>query len=357
MLKLQEFIMANADWKEKLVAAPYSLKIQTKDNLVLFKYNQVGSDFSLPEVCEARGIILERDTWRVVRKAFNKFFNLGERFAADIDWSTASATMKEDGSLISLYYYNDSWQVATNGCIYAADAELLGPGYRNFGDLAAAAFRKYELDFEKLNRNYTYSFEICSPANKVVLTYPEIKLFHILTVDNTTLQEIEIDIGIPKPQNFGCGTREDFQKIVDNFNENCEGIVIKDAQNRRVKLKTPLYFELHRMAGNGKLTLGRAIHLIRTNEVEEFLSYFQQYKFYIAELQTTYNLILKALDEIEQEVEILKSNSIERKEFAMIAKSKPYPFLYFKAFDGENLKKFVNNMTDASFIRLFNLKE
>ena len=105
MLNLQKFIIKNKDWKEKLSQKPYCLKISEKGNLILFKYNQIDSDFNEPIVNESRGIILEKNTWKVVAYAFDKFFNFGESYAAKIDWDSAVVEQKEDGSLIKVYFY------------------------------------------------------------------------------------------------------------------------------------------------------------------------------------------------------------------------------------------------------------
>ena len=194
LLELQKFILANpSDWKEKLQAKPYCLKIQEDDDLALFKYSQIDSDFSETIYREARGDILERDTWKIVRFAFRKFFNLGEPHADKIDWESATATSKEDGSLISLYYYK-GWQIATNGNLYAWNAPLGVAGFQTFEDLAMEALLKYNVDFRSLNKNYTYTFELCSPYNQIVCSYPDIQLFHTVTVDNRTLEEVDVEI-------------------------------------------------------------------------------------------------------------------------------------------------------------------
>ena len=78
MLNLQRFIFAHENWRELLAAKPYCIKIVEEGNLVLFKYSQIDSDFFNPIVQECRGIILEKDTWRVVAYAFRKFGNFGE---------------------------------------------------------------------------------------------------------------------------------------------------------------------------------------------------------------------------------------------------------------------------------------
>ena len=102
MLNIQKFCAENENWRELLKEAPYFLKIQESEepgweNLVLFKYDQIHSDFSEPICRECRGLVLEKGTWKVVRAAFWKFFNLGESNADEIDWDSATATSKEDG--------------------------------------------------------------------------------------------------------------------------------------------------------------------------------------------------------------------------------------------------------------------
>ena len=58
MLKVQELIKNNKDWRVVLSNAPYHLVISEKEmygrNLVCLKYNQIGSDFSQEIVRECR---------------------------------------------------------------------------------------------------------------------------------------------------------------------------------------------------------------------------------------------------------------------------------------------------------------
>lgn len=101
MLKVQEFIKNNKDWRVLLANAPYFLVISDKEmygrNLVCLKYNQIESDFSQEIVRECRGLILDADTAEIVCYPFYKFFNYGEANQAEIDWSSAYVTEKLDG--------------------------------------------------------------------------------------------------------------------------------------------------------------------------------------------------------------------------------------------------------------------
>lgn len=288
MLKIQEYILSHSDWREALAAAPFNLKIEEKGPYVLFKYNQLNSDFN-EEICrEARGIILKKPDFKVVRKAFNKFFNFGENFADDIDWSSATSTEKMDGSLISFWFDEGEWHISTNGTLDAHDAELNSAGIRTFYDLVEATMRANNYSTDNFNPNYCYTMELCTQFNQIVLSYSGLNLYHILTVDMRTLEEVEDDVGIPKPAQYNLASQSDYEKLVSTFDESHEGIVIKDKFNHRVKMKTQLYFQLHKMINNGNITYERALDLILANEDGEFLVYFPQYRDFFGIVRTDY---------------------------------------------------------------------
>lgn len=96
-LELRDFIFSHENWEELLTTDPYNLKISRDGDYIMFKYNQLSSDFTIPLVREARGIIFRESDWECVSHAFNKFGNWGENYCPNIDWSTASVQEKVDG--------------------------------------------------------------------------------------------------------------------------------------------------------------------------------------------------------------------------------------------------------------------
>lgn len=356
MLAIQKFCKENKNWKSLLKKEPYCLKISEKENLVLFKYDQIRSDFS-QEICqECRGIILEKDSWRVVRMAFKKFFNYEEPLAAQIDWNSASASSKEDGSLISLYYYN-GWQIATNSRINAKDASISCSLFDSFYDLAIKAFDLYKLNFEQLNKNYTYTFELCSPYNFVVCRYEKISLFLTCVRDNTTLEELDVVLPeIPRPQFYKLNSKDEYEKLVAELGENREGIVVKDKNNNRVKMKTLLYFKLHRMV-NGVLNLESVVNLILSNDTDEFLSYFPVYKPYINKMKEA---IEKGFEEVNKVNDFVNNWKNENKDaprgvFARMVSKFDFPAIYFIAYDDRDVKSYVKDLGAKRIINLFKL--
>ncbi|KKM74283.1 hypothetical protein LCGC14_1401830 [marine sediment metagenome] len=100
-LELQKFLRADGS-PEKLKEqfGIISRRHGRYDNLVCFKYHMIDSPMGERIVQECRGIILdEEDNWNVVSRSFNKFFNIFEGHAAEIDWDTACVQEKLDGCL------------------------------------------------------------------------------------------------------------------------------------------------------------------------------------------------------------------------------------------------------------------
>lgn len=287
MLNIVKYILTHDDWRERLTEAPYSLTIHDNGRYTIFSYNMIESDFHEPICSEARGLILDReDNFRVVRMAFTKFFNIDEPFAATIDWSTATASEKIDGSIMSVWYDNNEWHISTNNCIDAKEVPTRAMNmsqnnkinYVTFYDLFMQAVKNAGLDFDKLNKNYCYTFELVSPENRVVIPYSETKIYHLLTRDMTDLSEVITDIGVEKPKVYPLVSETDIRNTVSQLGNDHEGVVVCDANHNRVKIKTETYFLMHKVMTG--FTFEGSLELVFANDYQEFVSYFKQYKDY-----------------------------------------------------------------------------
>lgn len=341
-LKIVDFIKTHSNWENLLTSSPYNLTIKRDGKLILFKYNQINSDFNEEICCEARGLILEEGTWKVVRMAFKKFFNLGESFAAKIDWDSAVASEKLDGSLISFYWYNGGWRVATNGCIDAEDAPCDG-AFKTFKDLIDRALEDNPIDFKRLNTGCTFTFELCSPHNQQVVEYKDFKLYLILVRNNNTLDELNIyqaaeifHLNTPKQYPIK-GNVEDFKKLIETFGDDKEGIVVKDKDNKRVKIKTETYFQLHHWLNNGNVGRKRIFELLETGEDSEFLAYFPRYRDAFTEMKREIVMAKWEMKYIENFVADWKNKNpnATKKQFSEFVNltTKEYQFYFYRAYD------------------------
>ena len=373
MLKIQEFILAHDNWRELLADAPYNLKISEDDGYVLFKYNQIASDFN-EEICkEARGLILDtQDNFRVVRYAFKKFFNVDESFAARLDWDTAVATEKIDGSIMSVWFARGKWHLSTNGTINAFKAELNGVGpYKTFGELFESVLPLSRFsEFSNILAHQCYTFELVSPYNKVVINYPETKVYLLSIRNMNTLVEHPLDevaefanrFNFTMPQFYYMNDEAGFRRLVEQMPEGHEGIVVRDENGERVKIKTLLYFEMHRAKNNGVITLERIVDLIRANDHYEFLSYFPEYQPVFDDVKRQIDHSEVVIEKVRQDVAEWKNNNkdvyeqdarMARKWFAQdLGKKGP---LYFAEYDGK-LANTVDSLETKKFISLFKIE-
>lgn len=373
MLKIQEFILAHDNWRELLSTDPYNLKISEDDGFVLFKYNQIASDFS-QEICkEARGLILDmQDNFCVVRYAFKKFFNIDEGFAARIDWDTAVASEKIDGSIMSVWYARGEWHLSTNGTIDAFKAELGGVGpYKNFGELFESVLPLST--FANYNKHRCWTFELVSPYNKVVIDYPETKVYLLSVRNMDSLEELDFDAvemiadanGIAAPERYDLNDEADYRQLVEQMPEGHEGIVVRDANGERVKIKTLLYFEMHKAKNNGVITLERIVDLIRANDHYEFLSYFPEYTDIFThvkqQVDRTEGIKAKIIQDVAEwkltNKDVYEQDArMARKWFAQDLGRGAYSALYFAAYDG-HLDETIAQMRTDQFINAFKIKE
>lgn len=284
LLKLLENVPSSfTDIKELLESEPYNLIIKEDNELYMITYDRNISNMNNSVVKQCRGIILEKESNKIVCYTFNKSLDDGSQ----LDWDTTKIERSVDGTQIRLFYYNNEWKFATTRCINADRAKWFSKQsfYEMYKDCG-------EVDYDKLNKNYCYSFVICHPNNRIVVNYSTPKLVHVLTRDLQTLEEVECDIGIEKPQQFtNFNTLED---VINDCNTNDsfeEGYMLCDKNSNRLKVKNANYMKIKDLRGNTNNMFYRYLQLRYDGLIEAYLSFYPEFKgkFMLYELDI-YNL-------------------------------------------------------------------
>lgn len=291
MLEIQQFLATHslAD-----VLARFCVKHRRHTqypNLVLLKYDQISSPMGEPLVRECRGIVLdESDGWRVVARAFDKFFNHGEGHAASIDWSTARVQEKVDGSLCMLYHYAGEWHVATTGT-----PDGCGPvndSARTFAALFWETFAAHGLPLP--SPEIVLVFELTSPFNRVVVRHAAARLT-LLAVRNRNNDFREMPVSefansYPVVVEHPLRTLDDALASFATLDPlQMEGYVIVDDAFRRIKVKHPGYVALHHIKGNGVApTPKRLLGVVRSGESSELLSAFPEWTEAVGRVRDAY---------------------------------------------------------------------
>ena len=390
MLKVQKFIRANSDWECLLSSAPFFLSISRDTmfgrNLVMFKYDQLNSDFHNDIVKACRGLILDADTFEVVSYPFNKFFNYGEQYADDVDWRTSYVTEKIDGSIIKVVNLDGNFLISTNGVIDAFKCSLtstLGCPYTNFGQLAMEGFKHYGLTIEDFPRlfapGYTYIFELTSPWNQVVVRFEETKVSFLGMRDNSTLKETffgDCDLAqtFDVPRIFPITNIDQCVAASKVLPEDAEGYVVVDANFNRVKVKSPRYVQLHYMSGNQNWSGRRVLEIFLANEVSEYIAYFPLFKAAFDVVKAKYEAYLHELEDVKEAIDNLlevENGSMPKKDFAKwvfaintVRPHSGFAFAYFDCVYGgavkehpiRSAKDYVDNMGIGRLVDALGLK-
>ena len=270
-------------WKEDM--ANLDIKVKIDKDLAIFNYG-IDCDFANPIVQEARGIIINIKTLEVVCFPFRKFGNYGESYADEIDWASARVQEKVDGSIMKVWFYDGKWNVSTNGVIdaYHNVGDFCSSG-KSYGKLFDEGAKDAGLDYNKLDPDYTYIFELISPECPIVINYPKTTIYHLGTRNNATGQEINADIGVQKPKEYKMNSLEDCIASAKMINADTslddikgEGYVVVDGNWHRVKVKSPDYLKSSYFKMYNNPTDERIVNIIKAGEVEEVCTYFPAFR-------------------------------------------------------------------------------
>lgn len=316
-----------------------------------------------PVVQQCRGIILdESNDWQVIARPYDKFFNLGEGNAAPIDWSTAKVYEKLDGSLMSLYWYDNQWHVASSGTPDAMGECNSDPRKRTFKALFWDTWD--QLDYRRpptADKNVTFIFELMTPSNKVVVQHsiPRIVLHGARYIDGD-MEELSPDFGNAygweKVHHYPVtATPEGVLSAANQGQQGTqfEGFVVVDHKFRRVKVKNADYLRLHRMIDG--MSQRKMLEIIRTNEGSEFLTYFPEWK----ELHNQIIIKYRGLVALAEDVYEVRKVHTNQKDFAMLIKDLPYAGALFAVRSGKakSFQEYFANCNIRTLEQLLGLKE
>lgn len=261
--------------------------------LAILNYNQLESPKTDPIVRECRGLVLERDTWKIVARAFPRFFNWGE--VADelriFNWNDCHIQGKEDGSLGLLYNYKGEWHFNTRGSFADSIMSFQEFTWKQLFCAAIGIETLADLDGHvALSPRNTYVFELVSPFNQIVRQYPDPAVYLLSAFrgkEELLLGEVDfiaelmnrnrLDVWRPETWSFdNIKDVEDHVYALSEQDQTFEGVVLRDNENRRWKIKSGTYVALHRMRGEGENLFNpkHQLKFILMGETDEVIGYF-----------------------------------------------------------------------------------
>ena len=272
---------------------------------------------------QCRGLVTNSNG-DIVARPFKKFFNYEEHQPEDIPNEDYVVYEKMDGSLGILFYYQDSWILATRGSFTSPQA-IKGKEILNKHDISA------------IRKDNTYLFEIIYPENRIVVDYgDEEKLVALGAIHTETGDEIpDSSLYWLKDCGFEIVTTyktwgETYDLLKEEISKHKEGYVIRFKNGFRMKIKGDEYKRLHRILTN---ISNRDIWEYVKDEkpLDEILDKVPD-EFYDWVKETESNLKTQ-FNDIKTNIELDFKELINKKEFADKVKDNPLRSFLFKRLD------------------------
>jgi len=237
---------------------------------------------------QTRGLVTDNEG-NVVARPFKKFFNYEELTPEQIPNEYFDVYEKMDGSLGILFNYNGEWILATRGS-FTSEQSIKG----------RQLLEKY--DYNRLNPNYTYLFEIIYPENRIVCSYDFEDLILLGMVHTETGDEVNIHLTDNEDIRFknllnNLGFKivtlyktwgEGFDVLKNEISKDKEGYVIRFKNGFRMKIKGDEYVRLHKIMTNLS-TIGVWEVLSNGGKMEDYLKdvpdeFYKKVKMYVQSL-------------------------------------------------------------------------
>ena len=309
MSALQTYLDENHDGPDSLKVdfqRKFGVSVRQEDDLFLFKYGIITSNWKEKVTHESRGAILrlENNGWTYMSRPFDKFFNQHEGHCPIFDSSAFAKHLQEaviiekaDGSCIQMWHDGQSWRVSTLGSIttknvYDEDVTFSELFFKTVG----------EIHLHELDPNFTYLFELCCDENRIVTQYTHNHAVYLGARERRSgsylrHHELEYDINqgafcdsnirmpkMVKPSDRGLKTLDDVKLFVDQESDSekygkwPEGFIIYnlDGFHPLAKMKNARYMSLHHVGGgdvaHSKNQIINAIFLGYIDDVYDVLS-------------------------------------------------------------------------------------
>lgn len=342
MLLVQEYLKLGKSLED--LYSEHGVYSYVQNGKISLSYDQLAARESDLLSQQCRGLILRDGSFEIVAAPMFRFFNQGQGGAAEIDFSSAVFEEKLDGTLIIIYFDEiaQRWYCATRS---RAEADVaIDGGNLNFSMLAGITLDKMFPgqhiksvdDFMKTKpvelRQKTFCLELCSPVNRIVCEYNDFSLTLLSVRDLSSLKEEDPQkysaiLGLPTIKTYNFSSLSDLLLVVKNWNpKEHEGVVVKDANFNRIKVKSAAYVAYNRIRDSLSTSHRGCVEIILLEKDDDIISMIPEF---IANRIAHYkSAIAKVLTQTQKDFEDLERIQ-DMKVFAQAAGKKLWPAALF----------------------------
>lgn len=172
----------------------------SEDRRILFNniYESLITTKKVDFIHECNGLVLQQDTWKPISVPPRNLWKHPSMKRLGDNLENYEVYEAVDGTLMTLYHWNNSWVLSTPKAYDANKMKILGVSYEQMYKEAIAQFP--EFDEKKLDKNYCYSIIVRNP-NLHIFQHPKIPATYAWFVQSVNLDTFEVsrttNIGLP----------------------------------------------------------------------------------------------------------------------------------------------------------------
>jgi hypothetical protein len=281
-LRTTQEYLRNGGCRERL-EADHGIASKSDGKHLILDYDQITVKWNEPYGYACRGLVLDAATIDVVAAPLKKFFNYGEHYADAVDFDYAIAFEKIDGTMVNRWWsphtgafeYSTRFQLPEGLAATNVNSGMMT--WRQMIDRCMASFDPAMLAEQP--KDETWTFEVCSPHNMVVVRHTSFYAKLLAIKNNVTLAERPVNVYYPHaPAGYELLNADEIRAFANRHPAaELEGFVVVDDNFNRVKIKSDQYVALHRMK-DGLLGANSILLLAKSGDTEEVTAHFPEFK-------------------------------------------------------------------------------
>lgn len=275
-----------SDIKNKIQDLKLVLKENTDLGLYIIKYIKDCSFMDNEDVRKCRGVVVSKENNKILCVPPTKSFEL-DKFTDTINsqqhWNNVTVEEFIDGTMINYFYYKEQWVLSTRSKI---GAQCNWYSEKTFNEMFKEATEN--LDLNKLNKEYFYTFVLQHPENRIVTKYTKADIvlvsvgkvnednsFEYLDIHDKSI--VDCDITLPTVYSFNdINEVKDKVNTLDYMNQ---GFVLKTKVNgvsMRSKIRNEKYNYVKELRGNKNNLKDVFYELYQNDYHTTYLKYFPE---------------------------------------------------------------------------------
>lgn len=225
-----------------------------------------------------------------------------------------------EGTMINVFWdqtigLTGSWEIATRNTPGATCSFFKGINNKTFRDMFLEAAELNNLVFNMLNPNFSYSFVLQHPDNRIVVPFkkPQLYLVGIYAIEQidknvivssfeprelmkSSLELSKCMIKFPEVYKFTTYSELIEKYASMNTSYDVVGVVLHNRlTGERAKIRNPVYEQVRNLRGNQPKLQYQYLTLRKEGKVSEFLKFYPENKKYFSEFRDQVHLFTNTL--------------------------------------------------------------